>query len=203
MLSLLLACASAPLDSPAGPCLSYRGVVTDIDETLTTSDEEWLSQMSDAGHDPAMRPDAEALMNAYAEQGYGVFYVTARGQDFTMSDDRTATQATVDWLLAHGFPVDEERVFLSEGFGVAGEAAATYKTEVLEQLADEGWTMDQAYGNAESDIQAFQTALPDEQIFLVGELAGTLGVQPIPDEDAYTTHLAAQAPLILPTDCVE
>ncbi len=202
ILLLSLACTeSVPLDSSAAPCVSYRGVVTDIDETLTTSDEEWLSQMADASHDPAMRPDAQTLMNAYAERGYGVFYVTARGQDFTMSDERTATEATVDWLGERGFPVDPERVFLSEGFGVAGEAAATYKTEVLERLSQDGWTMDWAYGNAESDVQAFQTALADEQIFLVGELAGALGVEPIEDQDAYTEHLLTQRVRIEPTDC--
>jgi len=198
---LILACtASKPADS--GPCISYRAVVTDIDETLTTSDEEWLSQMSDATHDPAMRPDANTLMQGYADQGYGVIYVTARGDDFTLSDGRTATEGTLDWLLAHDFPVDESLLFLSDGFGVLGDDARDYKIAVLEGLAAEGWSFDWAYGNADSDIAAFQGAsIPDERIFLVGELAGEFGVVPILDEDAYTNHLAEQLPGVEATDC--
>ena len=34
--------------------------------------------------------------------------------------------------------------------------------------------------------------LDPEKVFLVGELAGTMGVQAIPDEDAYTGHLEGQ-----------
>lgn len=195
---LLLACASTSADS-AQPC--RHAVVTDIDETLTTSDDEWIAQMGEASHDPAMRPAADQLMNAYADAGYAIVYITARGEDFAMSDGRTSREATSDWLEAHGFPVSDERLFLSEGYGVAGEDAVAYKSEVLaDQVADD-WTHAWAYGNADSDIAAFQTALDDEHIFLVGELAGTLGVQPIPDDEAFEAHLAALD--IEPGDCAE
>ena len=81
MLTFLLACTSeAPLDS--GPCLSHRAVVTDIDETLTTSDDEWLSQMGDAEHDPAMRPAANELIQAYADAGYEIVYITVDDDPF-------------------------------------------------------------------------------------------------------------------------
>ena len=200
---LILAC-TGPEPADTGPCVSWRAVVTDIDETLTTNDEEWLSQMSDASHDPAMRPEADALMRGYDELGYGVFYVTARGDEFTLSDGRSAFEGTRDWLVAHGFPVHEERIFLSEGFGVLGEDAEAYKIEVLEGLGAEGWGFDWAYGNADSDIAAFQGAgIPDDRIFLVGELAGQLGVQPILDEEAYAAHLEAQLPSVEPTECAD
>ena len=55
-------------------------MITDIDETLTTSDAEWLMQIIDPSHDPAMRPDANTVMQANDEAGYSVFYVTARGE---------------------------------------------------------------------------------------------------------------------------
>lgn len=197
MLILLACTASEPHDS--APCLSYRAVVTDIDETLTTSDDEWIAQMGDASHDPAMRPDADTLMNAYASAGYELFYVTARGEDFAMSDGRTSREATADWLVEHGFPYDPTRLYLAPGFGVAGDDAASYKTDVLAELSDAGWTHEWAYGNADSDIAAFKTALSNDRIFLVGELAGTLDVEPIPDEDAYTAHVAEQ--VIEPTEC--
>ncbi|MCP4807126.1 MAG: hypothetical protein GY913_14855 [Proteobacteria bacterium] len=200
MLTLLLACTSeAPLDS--GPCVSHRAVVTDIDETLTTSDDEWISQMGDADHDPAMRPAANTLFNAYADAGYEIFYVTARGEDFAMSDGRTAREATSDWLVAHDFPFVDERLYLSDGFGVAGDDAAAYKSAVLAELETAGWTHEWAYGNADSDIAAFKTALELDRIFLVGELAGTLDVLPITDEDAFEAHIDAQLPQVESTEC--
>jgi hypothetical protein len=54
-----------------------------------------------------------------------------------------------------------------------------------------------AYGNAESDIQAYHdVAIPT--IWLVGALAGTMGVDGIPDDEAYEAHLAA---LEIPEPC--
>lgn len=198
----LAACTGSDASDSAAVCISYHAVVTDIDETLTTSDEEWLQQMTDSTHDPEMRPDANTLLNAYAEQGYGVFYVTARGDGFTLSDGRTAFEGTRDWLVAHDFPVDESRITLSEGFGVAGDDAAAYKAEVLADEQALGWSFDWAYGNADSDIAAFKEGgIPSSNIFLVGELAGTLEVEPILDEDAYTNHLATQLDAIEPTEC--
>ncbi len=200
MLFLLAACTGTNPDS--GPCVSYQAVVTDIDETLTTSDGEWVSQMADATYDPEMRSEANTLMSAYAAQGFGVLYVTARGDDFQLSDGRSAWEGTRDWLVAHDFPVDEERIYLSDGYGVLGDDAAEYKTEVLSDQAAEGWSHAWAYGNAESDITAFLAAgIPNDRVFLVGELAGELEVEPILDEDAYDNHLEALLPLIEATDC--
>lgn len=170
-------------------------MVTDIDETLTTLDAEWFAQVADPSHDPAMRPDADTLLRAYADLGYRVFYVTARGEDMTLSDGRSSREATADWLVAHGFPFTENALFLASGVGVAGDAAVAYKTGVLTDLQAGGRDLAYAYGNATSDIDAFQAAdIPDDVIFLVGELAGEMGVQPIPDEEAYTAHVVAWMP---------
>lgn len=178
-----------------GPCASTRSVVTDIDETLTTLDAEWFKQISNPSHDPAMRPDADTLMNAYADLGYDVIYVTARGEDSTLSDGTPARDATADWLVAHGFPYEEGALFLAPGIGAVGDSAVEYKTGVLLDLQADGRVFDYAYGNATSDIEAFQAAgIPDDVIFLVGELAGEMGVKPIPDEEAYTAHIEAWMP---------
>ena len=169
-----------------------RVVVTDIDETLTTSDAEWMSQVSDPVYDPAMRPDANTLMQTYWDLGYTIVYITARGDAMTLSDGRSSTEATADWLIAHDFPLEDDALYLAEGIGAIGSGAVTYKSEVIADLEATGWEMAWAYGNADSDIEAFQLAgIPDDQIFLVGELAGEMGVQPIVDEEAYTQHLGA------------
>lgn len=200
---LLLALLAAGCD-PGGDtdCQPRLAVFTDIDETLTTSDGEWLAQLVDPSHDPAMRPAADALMRGYADLGYGVFYVTARGEDITLSDDRTARQATEDWLLDHGFPWSGEALYLAEGVGVAGEEAVAYKHGVIAGLAAAGWTPEWAYGNAESDILAFQEAgMAGDRVFLVGELAGTMDVEPVPGDEAFEAHLAEHLPGVPEASC--
>lgn len=110
--------------------------------------------------------------------------------------------ATEDWLLAHEFPYTEDALYLSEGYGATGDAAVAYKSGVIDDRTAGGWTASWAYGNADTDILAFQASgLPDNHIFLVGELAGTMGVEPVPDEDAYTNHLEAQLPSIAHVAC--
>lgn len=202
--SLLAPCGCPQPDPEPPPCVPTWAVYTDIDETLTTDDHEWLEQLLDASYDPAMRPDANTLMNAYADLGYGVWYITARGEDIDMDDGRTAREATLDWLLLHGFPATGERVLLAEGLGVSGDAAVEYKAGAIEALAEVGWEAAWAYGNAESDIEAFLLAgIPADHVFLVGELAGTMDVQPIPDVEAYTQHLADQMPGVAEAECEE
>jgi len=191
-LVVLSGCPSSAGDS-APPCLPPFAVFTDIDETLTTLDQEWIDQIGDPSYDPAMRSGAADLMQGYASRGYSIFYVTARGEDIALSDGRSAREASEDWLLDHGFPFRDGALYLAEGMGAHGDSAVAYKSEVIVELAAEGWEPSWAYGNADSDILAFQDAgIPDDHIFLVGELAGTMGVQPIPDDQAYESHLAEQ-----------
>ncbi len=199
--SLLVACGD-PAEDSAAVCVPPFAVFTDIDETLTTLDEEWLQQITDPGYDPAMRPGANTLMQGYAERGYSVYYVTARGEDIELSDGRSARQASEDWLRAHDFPWREGALYLAEGLGAHGDGAVAYKSEVILDLAEQGWEASWAYGNAESDILAFQEAgMADDHIFLVGELAGAMGVQPIPDEQAYEAHLGEQLPGVETVSC--
>ena len=67
---LLLAATlcGCPTEEQDPPCIPHVLVVTDIDETLTTSNAEWLTQLADGSHDPAMRPDADVLMSGYADE---------------------------------------------------------------------------------------------------------------------------------------
>ncbi len=187
-LFLLAACAPAP-------CVGGPAVVTDIDETLTALDAELIQQLQDAAYVPAMRPDADVLFRGLADRGYRVFYLTARGEDITLDDGRTMREATHDWLVAHDFPVEDGSLFLADGIGAYGEGAVALKAGVLADLQADAWDFAWGFGNAESDIEAFQQAgLPDERVFLVGELAGTMGVQAIPDEEAYSAFVEGFLP---------
>lgn len=186
-------------DSGTSAACAIRAVVTDIDETLTTTDGEWWLQLDDPSHDPAMRPEADALLQDYAGLGYSVAYVTARGEDMALSDGTTARDATQAWLDSHGFPAGELR--LASGIGALGSAAVEYKAAALAELQDAGWTFDYGYGNAESDIEAFQLAGVGE-VFLVGRLVGTMdGVSEVPDDAAYAAHRAAHLGAVPDATC--
>ena len=193
-LTFFLAC-DQPQETDENPlvCPLFPAVVTDIDETLTTTDEEFLTQLTNPSYDPEMRPDANTLLQAYSNLGYSVFYITARASGMTLSDGRTATEVTEDWLDDHAFPRDEGSVYLYDSqFPAVGEAAVEYKAAALEGLKDT-YELRYAYGNATTDIDAFlQAGIDESNIFLVGELAGQMGVSAITDDEAYTLHLADQ-----------
>ena len=203
LLCLTLGCADHAGDSaPSAACVPPMSVVADIDETLTVSDGEWISQLSDPTHDPALRPDADALLRAYADLGYRVVYITARGEDIALTDGRTARQATEDWLVAHGFPLQPGDLFLAEGYGAVGDTAVAYKSGVLAGLRAADQPAEWAYGNADTDTLAWQQGgVANDHIFLVGERAGTMGVVGVTDDEAYTTHMASQLPAVQPTLC--
>lgn len=193
LLGLLGACAGDKAADTGTACVGGPAIATDIDETLTLSDGEYLGQLADPTYDPAERPDASTLMQRYHERGWRVFYVTARGDELVLNDGRGAQEATEDWLDDHGFPRAPDSVFLYPGTFVSGDDTVVYKAGVLADLGAAGWELGWAYGNAETDTQAWQQhGVPDDHIFLVGTLAGTMGVVGIEDEDAYTQHLADQ-----------
>ncbi len=177
-------------DCPPVTAATRAVVVTDIDETLTTSDNEWLTQIALPGTDPEMRPEADRVMKAFVARGYRVIYVSARGEGLRLLDGTTAREATEAWLTAHDFPFTSEGVILAPGLAAFGGEAADYKTEVLAGLQADGAEIHFAYGNADTDIEAYQNAgIPDDRIFLVGKLAGQFGVEPIPTDQAYAAHL--------------
>lgn len=58
--------------------------------------------------------------------------------------------------------------------------------------------------DVDTDIEAFlNIAIPAEDVFLVGDLAGTLGVSPVTDEDAYAQHILDQMPTVPEATCAE
>jgi len=195
----LAACTGSSDDDSGDPCApGPLAVVTDIDETLTTSDSEWTGVLVGTVDDEEMRPEANALMQDYDGLGYRIFYVTARGEGMATFDGTLARDHTVSWLEGHGFPLEPESLFLAEGDGASGQEAVDYKSAVIDALEADGWTFAEAYGNAESDIEAYRAAgIADDRIWLVGELAGTIdGVGEIPDGEAFAVHRSARMPTV-------
>lgn len=185
---------------PGGACTDeFPAIVTDIDETLTVSDEEFLMQLSDGSYDPLEREGAAELVTGYAELGYRVLYLTARSQTLTVAGtNETAEEATARWLDEHGFPNDTTTTTLVLAPNlVVGEGARTFKAEQLAMFQAEGWRFDYAYGNATSDIDAYADAgIALDATFIIGEHAGESGTVAVAGED-WVDHAAAQLPTVM------
>lgn len=155
-------------------------IVTDIDGTLTSSDDELFKQIDDGNYDPQENKSASVLMNRWAKKGYQVVYLTARPHLF-----RSETRS---WMVEHGFP---EGPVITANQLVFSESARTYKRAWVNRITkDFGWDVTAAYGNAGSDIDAYEDAgIPKEITFIIGEEAGSSGTVAIGDND-YTSHIS-------------
>lgn len=156
-------------------------VVTDIDGTLTTSDDELITQIGDGSYVPEQNASADVLMNTWVDKGYVVIYLSARPHMF-----RSETRA---WMKLKGFPVGP---VITASSLVFDESARAYKAGWLSRVLDTfHWDVVAVYGNAESDIQAYEdVGIPKDVTFIVGEFAGANGTQAIQNND-YTDHIAS------------
>lgn len=151
-------------------------VVTDIDGTLTTSDQELLMQLSDESYVPMMMGAANTLMQTWSMKGYPIVYLTARANEFRAE--------TAQWLGQQMFPI---------GVTITGSNssdAQAYKTNWLQRMVTTfGWDIVAGYGNADTDIGAYQAVnIPNSQIFIVGPLGGDMGSTAIPNMD-FSAHI--------------
>jgi phosphatidate phosphatase PAH1 len=119
--------------------------VSDVDGTLTT-DENAEVLASAMGKLPGANPDAAKALGILAEKGYRPLYLTARSDSLT--------QRTRDFLRAEGFPPGIVRTTTSV-FGESGTAAGMYKSGELAGFAMKGLEPTYAFGNTDSDAQAY------------------------------------------------
>ncbi len=152
-------------------------VISDIDGTLTLDDMQLLNQIPDETLIPKMMGSADKLTQAWSMKGYPIIYLTARPHVF-----RPETRA---WLRDLGFPLG--------GLITAADVgdAAPYKTMWLQRMLQTfGWTAVAAYGNADTDITAYENAgIPKNLTFIVGPLAGMRGTTPIDNMD-FASHIS-------------
>lgn len=172
-------------------------IVTDVDETLTTSDAENFHQILDPAYDQKERADASATFQAYHDKGYWIAYVTARPETLVLRDGRPYRSATDTWFTAHGFPHPDDLsdVYFSPDL-FSSLLPRGYKGEVVKALQAAGYHVDYAYGNAATDFQAYADAgLPLDHTFSIGKYAGSGGTTPIAG-GTYTDHLATFLPTV-------
>jgi hypothetical protein len=151
-------------------------VVTDIDGTLTTSDNELVMQFTDDKYVPMMMAAANRLMQTWSMKGYPVVYLTAR--------PHLLRPESRGWLADLGFPVGPLIT------AVGGEPADVYKTLWLKRMVQGfGWNVVAAYGNADTDITAYANAgVPLDRTFIVGPLGGTRSTVAVPGMD-FSQHI--------------
>jgi len=159
-------------------------VVFDIDGTLTTGDREvareYLNDLLSREYVPHVRAGAVKVARAYADKGYFIVYLTGRPDNLR--------QISEEWLIDKGFPpgaihcTDHIREALPKS-----ERVGRFKTEFIQVLQERGLSIFAAYGNAPTDIEAYEAAtIPKERTFIVGEHAGKSDTVAL---DSYTSHL--------------
>lgn len=166
---------------------STQVIITDIDGTLTLSDDELFKQIDDEAYTPVENGSASILMNTWADKGYQVVYLTARPHAF-----RTETRG---WLGDLDYPLGP---VITANELVFGDSARQYKRAWVNRVVNQlGWQVVAAYGNATSDIDAYEDAgIPKNVTFIVGENAGvaeTIGIENN-DYGAHITDFVQQQP---------
>ncbi|MBA3464102.1 MAG: hypothetical protein H0T46_29375 [Deltaproteobacteria bacterium] len=153
-------------------------VLTDIDGTLTTDDGQLLAQIPDERYVPKMMGAADKLAQAWAMKGYPIIYLTSR--------PHLLRPETRGWLRDLGFPLGA--VITTKNVG----DAAPFKAEWIQRMKTGfGWDIVAAYGNADTDVVAYETAgIPKNVSFIVGPLAGMDGTVAIDNMD-FSAHIAS------------
>jgi hypothetical protein len=152
-------------------------ILTDIDGTLTLDDAQQFIQFGDENYVPIQMGAAAELIQTWSNKGYPIVYLSARYHLY-----RNETRA---WLRGQGFPFGPLITELE--LREVAEFKAAWVTRMIQTF---GWQIVAAYGNADTDIIAYETAgIPKAQTFIVGELAGDMGTQPIANMD-YSSHIA-------------
>ncbi len=126
--------------------------VTDIDGTITWSENAVIKTVIKRSHDIAHRPDAPEALKALP---YPIVYTTARGD--------VQTAVTRSWLERHGFPRGPLK--MAKGlFAKPGASAIAHKTNVLKSFTV---PIAMGIGNRKSDVTAYTAiGLAAKKIFI-------------------------------------
>lgn len=154
-------------------------ILTDIDGTLTLSDDELFAEMNDASYVQVQNEGSDRLIQTWSEKGYEILYLSAR--------PLTYRPLTHVWLNRFGFP---HGLLTTADNLVFEETARAYKAAFITRVLTEyGWEIHAAYGNAGSDITGYADAgIPKDRTFIIGPEAGEEGTVAILDND-WTDHI--------------
>jgi len=120
---------------------------TDVDGTLTAKENEEYSAIL-TGTVSDANPDAGKALSLLASKGYRPLYLTAR-PEFLVGRTR-------EFVSVKGFPLGLVHTTLA--LGATGGAAVTFKKTELNELTNRGFKVAWAFGNTDSDAEAFFVA---------------------------------------------
>lgn len=118
--------------------------VSDVDGTLTSKETEEYSALL-TGTISDANPGAASVLSQLAAKGYRPFYLTAR-PEFLVGRTR-------EFVRVKGFPTGAVHTTLA--YGGTGNVAYVFKKGELDELAGRGLEIAWAFGNTESDADAF------------------------------------------------
>jgi hypothetical protein len=148
VLFLVLACSSCaltPHEVPEANTEQSRAVVFDIDGTLT----EKVHTIR------RTREGAVAAVQAYADAGYHIIYLTGRTPLLQFH--------IPGWLQQHDFPTGTIHVTESREHRADHRA---FKQGILERYLANGWALVAAYGDSTTDFEAYAGAgIARERVF--------------------------------------
>lgn len=153
-------------------------VLFDIDGTLTLNDFEAVGEY--LGVDTASNyAYAKEVVQAYVERGYQVVFLSARPY--------WVGKSTRKWFDNYGIVPWHTRLNPNSD-NLLNLQTEQYKTNYIRYLKDTlGLNIVRAYGNATTDISAYNAAgLPKQETYIIGSNAGKDGTQPI--TGSYETH---------------
>eukprot|EP01096_Ripella_sp_DP13-Kostka_P003248 TRINITY_DN146_c0_g1_i1.p1 TRINITY_DN146_c0_g1~~TRINITY_DN146_c0_g1_i1.p1 ORF type:complete len:465 (+),score=222.37 TRINITY_DN146_c0_g1_i1:157-1395(+) len=164
-----------------------HAVVFDVDGTITTSDFQALctsTQVCTAN----IWEDAQNAVQAWYDKGYQIVYLSGR--------PATMYTLTVQFLIDNNFPPGLLRC--ANDLDQAVNDVEDYKTEYLALLASAGLSIKYVYGNAVTDIAAYERAgIPKDNTFIIGPNGGNDDTVDL--GESYSDHLdfISSAPIAL------
>lgn len=161
-----------------------QAILTDVDGTLTTSDTELFTEVAlsifNETYVQEMYVDADRMLEAWADKGYLIVYMSGRPDLLRRMSER--------WIEAR-FPPGPIHLTDTNGQVLPTNAGVgTYKKEFIAYLRSQGLDIVAAYGNATTDIWAYEQAgIPKDVTFIIGDHAGEENTQALGAN--YTGHL--------------
>lgn len=137
LILLCAGCTLTPHEVEPPPADNNLAVVFDIDGTLTPR----VYAIGDT------REGAAAAVQAYADAGYRIIYLSARTPLFQWR--------IPGWLEKNGFP--QGPIHVTETRAQRVDHAA-FKQEVLDEYRANGWMLVAAYGDSSTDFHAYANA---------------------------------------------
>ncbi len=142
----LSGCSVLPKEAvPAAKAGQAPAIVFDIDGTLTTKPISVFTT----------RDKAVVAVRELADRGYQIIYLSARHPYFQW--------LIPSWLEKNGFPDGPLHVPQSR---TEHNNPASFKSAVLQEYVDNGWTLKAAFGDTSTDFEAYlEVGIPRQRIY--------------------------------------